>query len=698
VKEPVCYVGFPWPDKERNKLYVRHPIIPFHLTCALLVVASPFTLAAAQIIPTGGMINQSTPAFVNAATTKNLGPENESEIIEVSIWLNLHNRAELDSLARDLYDPNSSRFHNWLKREDFAQFAPTAAEAAEVARYFTSHGLRVTMIGPNNRFVRAQGTVANVSKAFHVSLNRYQVEDKVFRSNSGNPLVEGATAALVQSIAGLDNVEVRHPLDAPNAQGVSPGSSSAVSTAAASTPTGFTSYCFPGPVSETIGTPGQYPYGVYKGNLYYSSLVTPGCGYTPSEIQKAYNLTALYNEGYDGTGQTVVIIDWCGSLTIRQDANAFSARFGLPPLTASNFKIINYPGPSTCAAYDPEVNIDVEWVHAIAPRANIVLLITPSANLQDLDEALYYAASSGLGNVISGSYGTRELFLPPSELALENLTAEIAAVHGASANFSTGDLGDLSGGQGFQTSVWVPAAAPYATAVGGTTLALNKDNTIKWEAGWGNNKTQLTFAGLPLDPPFNLGFLQGSGGGPSGFFAKPSYQKNLPGLYRQIPDISWLADPFTGAIIEITLPGTYPPVLQAFGGTSLSCPMFSALWAIANQEAGAPLGQAAPHLYSMPKGTITDILPVGSATNVTAAIVSSAGQTDSFSAAVLAQPLEKTKVFYSAIWDNFSESQDRYVLTFGTDTGLIVTPGWDNVTGLGTPNGKAFADYFNPAK
>lgn len=680
-------------------MYVRHRITRLFFTCALLGTAASLTLAAAQTIPSGGLINRSTPAFVNASTTQNLGPENGSEIIDVSIWLNLHNRAELDSLARDLYDPNSSRFHNWLKREDFARFAPTAAETAEVARYFTSHGLRVTAIGPNNMFVRAEGTVANVSKAFHVTMNRYQVADRVFRSNSGDPVVDGTTAALVQSISGLDNVDVRHPLDTPGAKGESLNrSNSALSAATASTSTGFTSYCFPGPVSETIGTPGQFPYAVYKGNLYYSSLLTPGCGYTPAEIQKAYNLTALYSEGYDGTGQTVVIIDWCGSLTIRQDANAFSARFGLPPLTDSNFKIINYPGPSTCAAYDPEINIDVEWVHAIAPRANIVLLITPNSSLQDLDQALYYAAASGLGNVISGSYGTRELFLPPSELMLENLTAEIAAVHGVSANFSSGDLGDLSGGQGFQTSVWVPAAAPYATAVGGTTLALNKDNTIKWQAGWGNNKTELTFAGLPLNPPFNLGFLQGSGGGSSGFFAKPSYQKSLPGLYRQLPDISWLADPFTGAIIEITLPGIYPPVLQAFGGTSLSCPMFSALWAIANQEAGAPLGQAAPHLYSMPKGTITDILPVGSPSDVTAEIFAYQGQTDSFSASVLAQPLENTRIFYSAIWDDFSQGQDRFVLTFGTDTGLVVTPGWDNVTGLGTPNGKAFADYFNPAK
>src|SRR5208283_1417475 len=108
-------------------------------------------------------------------------------------------------------------------------------------------------------------------------------------------------------------------------------------------------------------------------------------------------------------------------------------------------------------------------------------------------------------------------------------------------------------------------------------------------------------------------------------FKKPSYQNSLPGKYRQLPDVSWLADPFTGAVIAITLPDAYPPLQwQVWGGTSVACPMFSALWAIANEEAlaggGAALGQAAPYLYSMPTGTIYDIVPQTSKTNVKASI------------------------------------------------------------------------------
>ena len=99
----------------------------------------------------------------------------------------------------------------------------------------------------------------------------------------------------------------------------------------------------------------------------------------------------------------------------------------------------------------------------------------------------------------------------------------------------------------------------------------------------------------------------------------------------------------------------------------------------------------------MPAGTITDVLPVGSSTNVTGSITDPVFGTRVFSAGALAAPLQGTTTYYSALWDYPLYQNTTYLLTFGTDTGLRTAPGWDNVTGLGTPNGKAFADYFNPA-
>jgi subtilase family serine protease len=506
--------------------------------------------------------------------------------------------------------------------------------------------------------------------------------------------MEDPAAALTHAVFGLDNLEYQHPL---RARGAPKHPSPGIAERNSDSDHGFfTSNCFTGVKTETYSTSTSYPIATYEGNVYTNNIF--GCGYTPQEIQTAYDLTELYSEGFDGTGQTIAIIDWCGSPTIRADANAFSKRFGLPPLTPSNFHILNSSTPAKCAAPDVEINIDVEWAHAIAPGAHIALVIAPSSSLNDVDTAELYAIANGLGNVISGSYGSEELLTSPAALDEANLINETAALLGISANFASGDNGDFTADNpANSSSVFAPADSPYATAVGGISLALNSDNTVAWQTGWGTNVNTLVSNGSISDPPTEGFFYQGSGGGPSAVFSKPSFQNNLHGKQRLLPDISWLADPYTGGVIAISEPAVYPPVeWQVWGGTSLATPMFSALWAIANQVAGLPLGQAARYLYSMPADTITDVVPVGSANNVSATIQESPSLIDTYSAAQLAAPLESTTTLYSALLNPPLYPGDIFVLTFGTDTGLETTVGWDDVTGLGTPNGKAFADFFKP--
>jgi subtilase family serine protease len=439
------------------------------------------------------------------------------------------------------------------------------------------------------------------------------------------------------------------------------------------------------------------------------TVTSLGCGYTPPEIQTAYGLTELYAEGYDGTGQTIGIIDWCGSSSVQSDVNAFSAYFGLPqPALAITY----IPTPSLCIDMDgsSEIDIDVEWAHAIAPGAAINLIVPPSSSFQDIDQAEYMAIDEGLATVLSGSYGADEYYVSASELENGNLINEIGAVTGIGVSFSSGDYGDFEAYNGDiynwgPASVQYPADSPYATAVGGVSLALNSDNSIAWQSGWGNNRPLLADEGEVYTPSFptnyfspeqNTNFEFGSGGGPSAFFPKAAYQKKVHGKFRQLPDISWLADPYTGGVILTTVPYQYPPqVWEVYGGTSLACPMFAGLWAIAQQEAGAPLGQAAPYLYSMPDATIRDVLPISSKTNVTA-IMQEATGVAKFSAAQVAWDTTGVK-FISAIWDYAWDEYTAYDMTFGTDSSLTVKKGWDNVTGLGTPNAQAFADYFAPA-
>jgi len=675
------------------------------LSLAVLMILSILLSAgtAPAYAADGAYIVNSTPAYVS--TAKNLGPSATSNTIEVSIWLQPHNRAALDALAHELYNPSSANYRHWLKNSEIAaQFAPTAAEAKTVQDFFESNDLKVIRVGPNNFYVRAQGTVTNVEKAFHTQLNDYQVGSKTLRANAGNPYIEGPAAALVQAVSGLDDGEFEHPLDLRPSSltaGVSPlANRAALSHAISAEDSGnFASVCFTGPKTEKHTTFGGYPKATYTGNGYYSGSF--GCGYSPSNVYTAYGLDGLYAEGFNGTGQTVVIIDWCGSPTILEDANAFSAKFGLPKLNAANFSIITYPTASACSGVDLEINLDVEWTHAIAPGANIDLVVPPTASYQDVDEAIFYAATSGFGNVISGSYTTPEFFVSGTELNKENLISEVAAIAGVATNFASGDAGNYATFH-IPPTVSVPADLPYATGVGGVTLALNSDSSIAFQTGWQTHESILMEGGVIYDPAHSYnfyGYSGGAGGGASAFFAKPAFQTGVPGKYRQVPDIAWLADPFTGGIVVISQPGQLPlQVWYVVGGTSLSTPMFSALWAIANQEAGTALGQAAPYLYMMPSTTITDIVPYFSTHNLTATIQESSSTTQSFSPSdtlLVVEPLFGN--FYSAIWDYPGAENTALTVSFGEDYFLKTNVGWDDVTGMGTPNAKAFADWFAPA-
>jgi subtilase family serine protease len=662
-----------------------------------LVLAITF-LAAARMAhsATGQSIPNNTPTFVR--TAPDVGAADPSETIGVTVWLNVHNQQGLDSVTEELYNPASPRYRAWLSFAEIrADYAPTSQEANTVKEFLSAHKLSVMLVDPNNFFVRAVGTVAQVSAAFQVQLRNFNVRGKVVRANTTDPYVDDAAAPFVHLVSGLSNQQSEiTPIQTrtPSANASSPSRSL---TDQSSPSSAFTSNCFQAPTAESVTTNGGLPAASFKGNSYSTS--PGGCAYTPSEIYEAYNLSALYKEGHDGHGQNVVIFEICNTATIQSDANAFSSQFGLPALTSANFQVIEYPVPAPCDYPDLEESLDVEWAHAIAPGANIVVLVTPnfaadSGFAQDIDFALLYTVSNHLGNIMSFSYGLPETDFASADLSETNLLAEIAAASGIAVNTSSGDNGDYTE-YGIPATVLYPASGQYTTAVGGISLALNGSNAIKWQSGWGMNTNLLDSSGLVSDPPV-ASFYLGSGGGPSAFFSKPSFQHQLKGGSRMLPDISWLADPYTGVVIDLSYNLVYPP-LEWFpvGGTSVSCPMFSALWAIANEEAGVPLGQASRYMYSMPSSTITDIVPVGSSTNVSGTVTDASGVT-SYSASELAQPLDGTTVFYDALWNEPLNEGTIEILTFGTDTHLKTAPGWDDVTGLGVPKPKAFADFFKP--
>jgi subtilase family serine protease len=410
-------------------------------------------------------------------------------------------------------------------------------------------------------------------------------------------------------------------------------------------------------------------------------------------MQAHYGLSQAYKAGYEGEGQTIVLVDGpsYGS-TVTSDSASFSSWTGLPALTKSNFQIIypdGVPSPQELefiTDWTTEADIDVQWAHAIAPKAKIVLLIAPTQDWTEFEYAIQYAVKNHLGNVISNSYGYPEFLYGKATVEGFEQVLKSAAAAGVTVNFSSGDAGDEGSGAPNAGGALYPATSAYATAIGGTSLDLLNDDGSKSDAGWGDNQSYLSFSWTyPLDPPYSGYFIYGSGGGESVYISKPSWQKELPGTGRQEPDIASVADPATGAII-VTEGG-----LAVYGGTSLASPVFSAMWSWASEKAGAPLGQAAPLFSKLPVGAINDIAPISSPLDVTGIVIDSNGA-NFFSPSAIAGPSQSTKGFYSALFDESGSYHlgDYDALIFGTDSSLAVTAGWDNVTGWGNPNGYTF--------
>jgi subtilase family serine protease len=652
---------------------------------AVLCLFLPPQLLAQTVIP------NHTPAF--ALPSNDLGAASSTELMKVKVWLKLHNSALLDERIEQVYDPNSPTYRQFLNQEQVDSLhSPSASEAKGVQQFLQRKGLQVTTVGESNLYVEALGSVSTVQKAFQVQLHNYKVQGQVVRANTSNPTIDDAdAAALVASIGGLNGAQMKP-------HNVRPRDPDGKVFQSVATPDGlfFEGNCFFGVESHSFKT--STTTATYKGSRYGAPITNtnppnlPPCGYSPQNMYAAYNLNALYKSGLDGAGQSVVIVDAYGSSTIAADLATFSSVYGLP---AAKLEVIGTaipPGTNTVIqGWMDETTLDVEWAHAIAPGAKIVLIISPTPNSDDLAAAITKAVVKGLGKVVSNSYGGPESSNAPADYSAFEGALKLAAVQGVAVNFSSGDDGDFVFAQGY-SDVSYPASSKLATAVGGTSVFLNSSQKIRFQTPWGTNITEIADTAAlghpPLVPPLEEGFLYGAGGGASKAFSKPSFQKGLPGSYRLVPDIAWVADPYTGVeIIETDLTLKEQGV-GVIGGTSVACPMFSGLWAVAAQKHGGPLGQAARSLYSLPKSAITDVIAVDFGTQVSGAVQDPTG-TIKETARQLATPTPQISTFTSALY-NSPNSTRWFVLTFGTDSSLPAKPGWDKVTGLGTPNGFTF--------
>jgi subtilase family serine protease len=369
--------------------------------------------------------------------------------------------------------------------------------------------------------------------------------------------------------------------------------------------------------------------------------------YSPQEIRHAYGVDGLLNAGNVGAGQTIVIIDSFGSPTLASDLATFDASYGLPdppnltvlaPLGTVPFDVTN----DDMTGWAGETTLDVEWAHAMAPGASIVVLTSPvseTEGVQGMPEFLaleQYALDHHLGQIISQSFGATEntLFTPAGRQVFngfERMYATAALRH-VTVLASAGDDGtanvDINMNPYTTPTVIYPGSSPLVTSVGGTSLFADTEGNYQSETVW-DNETGAT------------------GGGISQTFAEPIYQRLLPpatqrqlGGHRGIPDISWNADPETPILIYLSFLGPDNEGYYFVGGTSEGAPQWAGLVADLNQSIHRPIGFLNPYLY----------------------LLGAAG---------------RGRGFHDIVVGNNA---------FAGVPGYDAAPGWDLATGWGTPN------------
>jgi hypothetical protein len=315
---------------------------------------------------------------------------------------------------------------------------------------------------------------------------------------------------------------------------------------------------------------------------------SPGpTGISPARIRHAYGFDAITFSGGtvtgDGTGTTIAIVDAFDDPTIASDLTKFDATFGLPDPV---FTKVNQTGGSTPPIADSgwavEIALDVEWAHAIAPKANILLVEANTSNDFDLYTAVRFAARQPGVVAVSMSWGGNE---DPTELGNDGNFTTPAGHAGVTFLVSSGDSGAPPS---------YPAASPNVVSVGGTTLSIDSAGNYRGESAWG-----------------------GSGGGISPYESQPAYQSGVvtqSSTQRTNPDVAYDSDPSTGFPVLATYSeGASAPWVQV-GGTSDAAPQWAGLIAIADQGrllAGEGTldgpSQTLPMLYKLPAADFHDI-------------------------------------------------------------------------------------------
>ena len=623
---------------------------------SLGVAAVPAVAARPARTPLRG----STPRWAQPARDR--GDAAGSRPVTVTVWLPMRDADGADALVQQLSDPASATYGQYLSPDGVNQrFSPSDADVAAVKKFLAGAGLSVGDVPSDNRYVEATGTLGQAESAFATRVHRYAFRGHVLEAPTSDLQIPSSLAGKVLAVTGLDQSGT---LTRPKA----PPPDAFVNAPPCSTYFG-----------EKIAT--QYP--AVNG----SKVPFAPCGYTPAQFQGAYGTAGLVSRGLDGRGVTVAITDAYAAPTILQDANTYASLHGQAGFRRNQFQQI-VPNKFRYG-FDDKVNgdqcgeqgwygeetLDVEAVHAMAPGANVLYVAGRSCDDPDLLKALNTIVDRRRADIITNSWGDLGEDVPPDVLRAYTATFVQAALEGIGVFYSSGDDGDDSTDTANGApAVDFPASHPLVTAVGGTSLGVARDNGYLFETGWTSGTSTLSADGKAWDPPFPGEWLYAGGGGVSSLFPEPFYQRAaVPAALahgnRAVPDIAMDGDPQTGMLVGETQ--TFPDGSVKYseyrlGGTSLSSPLYAGLEALADQAAGHPHGFANPAIYALNgRPVLHDVAPP----NTHPAVV---------------------RVNYN---NSVDESEGTTVLLRSLDDeaqSLHLASGWDNLTGVGTPNGPGY--------
>ena len=467
----------------------------------------------------------------------------------------------LDAFLARLQDPASGDFHRWLTPEEYgARFGASTADIARISSWLRGQGLTVDSVGRGRTTIVFTGAVRDAENAFQIEIHNYRVKGEMHYANAGEPSVPAEFGGLVRWIRGLDDFRLQ-------------------------------------PIALKAARMPPQP------SAAYTSTVTGYNYIAPNDMATMFDITPLYNTGITGAGQKIAVV---GQTDINlSDIEQFRSYFNLSAIDPQTLLVPGTSDPGFSANDLPEADLDIEWSGAIARDATIVYVYSLFVT-----DALDYAINQNVAPVITMSYGECEQLTGSAALTGIRTYAQQAVAQGISWITASGDDGangcyGQAPSRGYTgLSVDQPASIPEVTGVGGTTL--NEAGGNYWNlTNDGYHASALSYIPeMTWNDTATDGSPSASTGGASLYFTKPAWQTG-PGVpndgWRDVPDIAMPASADHDAYLVYT-----SGLMEAFGGTSVSSPVFAGMVGLLNQymtangfQIAAGQGNLNPRLYAL---------------------------------------------------------------------------------------------------